>query len=298
MKYLFSLLLLVSNFALADITISGMYGSNKIEMRSCNWAAGAICSLKYKGLEFINGELNTNGTPTDHGRQLQSASSFNDLGEAYNPTQAGSNFFFDGFYPSESKSSVMLTRWFADNHVGVRTKMGFWKQIYTNKNNPYEYTLKSNHEVLTQTTIGIRYFQNVILYEATFYVPPVDLIPLYKGQFEVSTAYMQTYFNMFYILQDNGNLSAIGDIQQEQNKPVIFSTTDGQYAMGIYSPEAPQPEYPFASYGIWRHPDCVKMNYVVRVNNPSGYYKYRAYYVIGSLSEVQNTMNALRKANT
>ena len=40
-----------------------------------------------------------------------------------------------------------------------------------------------------------------------------------------------------------------------------------------------------------------KMNYVVRVNNlvQGQSYKYRAYYVVGTLSEVQNTMNALRR---
>lgn len=282
----------------ADITISGMYGNNKIEMTSCGYVAGVICSLKYKNLEFINGRLNVDGSPVDHGRQMQSAVSYNKLGEAYNPTQAGSSFFNDGFYPQPTQTSQMLGRWWADNHVGVRVKMGFWNTVW-DKYDPYKYYKTSNTEVFTQVTIGVSGFQNVILYKATFAVPAVDLIPLTFGQFEVTTAYMQTYFNTFYILNDNGNISPIADIQKEQNKPVIFSTSDGQYAMGIYSPEAPQPEYKEAGYGIWRHPTCTKMNYVVRVNNlvQGQSYKYRAYYVVGTLSEVQNTMNALRRTN-
>ena len=43
--------------------------------------AGAVCSLVYDGQEFVNDH--------DHGRQLQVAWFYNDLDEAYNPTEAG-----------------------------------------------------------------------------------------------------------------------------------------------------------------------------------------------------------------
>lgn len=87
----------------ADITVFGMYGNNKIEMTSCGYVAGVICSLKYKNLEFINGRVGTDEKPVDHGRQMQSAVSYNKLGEEYNPTQAGSVYYIDGFYPKLRK---------------------------------------------------------------------------------------------------------------------------------------------------------------------------------------------------
>src|SRR5476651_1767094 len=44
--------------------------------------AGAIYSLNWNGKEFLNSG--------DHGRELQSAATFYDFGECFNPTEAGS----------------------------------------------------------------------------------------------------------------------------------------------------------------------------------------------------------------
>jgi hypothetical protein len=44
---------------------------------------GAVCSLVHDGLELVNDH--------DHGRQLQIAWIYNDLGEPYNPTESGSD---------------------------------------------------------------------------------------------------------------------------------------------------------------------------------------------------------------
>ena len=58
-----------------------VYGS-QLTISTSARLAGAIGSLTWNGIEFINQD--------DHGRELQSASSFDGLGECFNPTEAGS----------------------------------------------------------------------------------------------------------------------------------------------------------------------------------------------------------------
>jgi hypothetical protein len=69
-----------------DATIRGKAGDSEIVIKTTSRLAGAIDSLTWKGVEFIDS--------ADHGRQLQSASNL-DAGkpfhpETFNPTEAGS----------------------------------------------------------------------------------------------------------------------------------------------------------------------------------------------------------------
>ena len=69
-------------------SICAPVGSSELVITTTNRLAGAIDSVKWNGQEFINS--------TDHGRQLQSACSFDCAktqpfwAECYNPTEAGS----------------------------------------------------------------------------------------------------------------------------------------------------------------------------------------------------------------
>src|ERR1035438_5504057 len=80
--------------------------------------AGAIHSLKWNGHEFINS--------TDHGRQLQSAGSFDNTpaanAETFNPTEAGSRR--DG--AGTNTTSRLLEIAASGNHLRTRTQMAFW----------------------------------------------------------------------------------------------------------------------------------------------------------------------------
>ncbi|MDP1977640.1 hypothetical protein [Undibacterium sp.] len=71
----------------ADQTISAMAGPWPITIRTCSHDAGAVCSLTWRGKEFIN--------DYDHGRQLQSASSFDNLGESFKATLNKHQFSMD-----------------------------------------------------------------------------------------------------------------------------------------------------------------------------------------------------------
>ncbi|MDB5036802.1 MAG: hypothetical protein JWQ35_330 [Bacteriovoracaceae bacterium] len=67
--------------ASGDSSISGTVFGLPMTIRTSNQFAGAIYSLTWAGKEFINHD--------DHGRELQSAISFDGYGECLNPTEAG-----------------------------------------------------------------------------------------------------------------------------------------------------------------------------------------------------------------
>jgi len=89
-----------------------------ITMTSFPSAAGAFCSLKWQGREFIDAN--------DHGRCLQSASSHDERGEGFNPTEAGSSL--DGTLPNPS-TSVLLTATFTANSLSALTQMAYWNPV-------------------------------------------------------------------------------------------------------------------------------------------------------------------------
>ena len=98
--------------------IRGKAGPSEIVITTTTRLAGAIHSLRWNGKEFIDS--------TDHGRQLQSAASFdNDRdhnGETFNPTEAGSRD--DG---AGDRSSSQLLRLHAEgSELETTTRMAFW----------------------------------------------------------------------------------------------------------------------------------------------------------------------------
>jgi hypothetical protein len=64
-----------------DMEIRSFDRDNEIVLRTSARYAGAVASLTFRGVEYIDIK--------DHGRQMQSASSVDSLGECYNPTEAG-----------------------------------------------------------------------------------------------------------------------------------------------------------------------------------------------------------------
>lgn len=261
--------------AKADITISNVAGPWPIVIKTCSHDAGAICSLTWRNKEFIDDH--------DHGRQLQSAASFDYLGEAFNPTEAGSRV--DGINPSPS-SSILQGSWSTPNILATQTKMAFW--------DPINGVNTSEHILNKRVTIGIHGLAHVIEYATQFTVPAAE--SHFHGVFEVLTGYMPSEFSQFWTYQpDKKILTPLTDNPGEQSLPIIFSTPDGKWAMGIYSPETPQAGWPRAGYGRWRFTQdhVVKWNNVYRIADPKGVYHFRSYVIVGSLENVHVSMSQL-----
>lgn len=318
------LLILPMNEVLADLKISKMAGPWRIEITSCNHDAGAICSLKWRGKEFID--------DWDRGRQLQTAANFlqtdvnsSKQAEKYNPTEAGSvidgpykgDIPFKGIYPSpnslfssskmlaqqSSKSSSGLT----DNNV-LKTVVqpAFWVPVEDpNGEVTYQskrYKVLSNHIIRKEVTIGAYGLPHVIRY-LTEYIVSAEERPHDHGVFEAITGYMPKEFSKFYTFDmSSERLRSIpSSINKEQELPLIFSTPDGRWAMGVFSPLLPQ--IPNLGYGAFKNSSTVKWNIVYRFNNPNKdrygrllkkTYGFESFIVVGSLNNVKTSLIQLK----
>ncbi|MBX3033936.1 MAG: DUF4214 domain-containing protein [Bdellovibrionaceae bacterium] len=268
-----------------DVTISKEVLGSTLSVRSAHQFAGAIDSLMWQGVEFIN--------RYDHGRQLQSAASFDGFGECFNPTEAGTSA--DG--TKVTSSSVLLDRVASGNYLQTTSQMSFWLapnfkypqncgsttlRVSQNK------TVLSTHKLTKKISIGYNDLPNVLDYQVTFHVPES-----YKSAtFEALTGYMTTRFTKFYAYDaKKAALESLSDGPGEQSKPVVFSSADEKYAMGVISPQA-------AGYGRWRFKNpsssTNKWNCVFRAKDlKAGDYTYKCLVVVGDLKQVTATMKTL-----
>ena len=135
--------------------------------------------LPWRDKEFID--------DYDHGRQLQSAVSFDNLGEVFNPTEAGSSDQDDGINPSPS-SSILMGYWNTEKVLATQTNMAFFR--------PYNRQKVSNYILNKTVTLGAHGLPHVIQYSTQFTLPEESAFG--HGIFEVVTGYMPTEFSEFW----------------------------------------------------------------------------------------------------
>jgi len=251
-----------------DVTISSSYYANNLSLKTCSHDAGAICSLIYNGKQYLN--------DFDHGRQLQSASSFDGLGEAFNPTEAGS--FHDGWNISPSSSKLFVASQVSPTSLMTYSQMAYWYKVNGKA--------LSNHKFMKQVSLNYDNIFNIIEYTTHFQLPDDEVHT--SATFEVLTAYLHNSFTSFYVLDNNNVIQWLAPTPVgEQNLPIMAATSDNMHAMGFYSPDTPQPAYPAAGYGRWKFPDTTKINNVYRISNPSGTYTFKTYVVVGDYFAVR-----------
>jgi len=268
-------------------------GDSEIVIRTTSRLAGAIDSLTWNGQEFINS--------ADHGRQLQSASNL-DFGsmmtpESFNPTEAGSRL--DG---AGKASTSRLLHLIADrNRLQTMNQMAFWLApgqksggIHLAKNK----TKRSNHLLTKRVQIGWKDLPNVVSYDVTFGLP-INEHHRY-AQFEVLTGYMPPEFKTFLKFNpDSGEFEPLTDGPGEQKWPVALSTTDGRFAMGIYTSNRPGENWTGPGYGRFRFPPqkVVKWNCVFRYQVAEGVqpgdYSFQTFVIVGTREMVRTAMQRL-----
>lgn len=256
--------------------------------------AGAIDSLTWNGHEFINS--------TDHGRQLQSACSFDNSptanAETFNPTEAGSRR--DG--AGSLSTSRLLELSATTNHIHTRTQMAFWlapgersdDQLARNTNTISDCVLTKD------VTIGLGPWLQALDYRVTFSVPAGE--HHVSAQFEALTGYLPPEFNHFWEFNPaTGKLQPLSDGPGEINHPVVLATLDGKFAMGILAPPQAQPDTQGPTFGRWKFVNerVVKWNCVYRVQNPAGIhnggYTYRMLVPVGTLAQVEAMLRDWRE---
>lgn len=278
----------------ADLVIRRSAGNSEIVLTTTSRLAGAVHSLTWNGQEFIDS--------TDHGRQLQSASSFSSDGhhwaEAFNPTEAGSRD--DGAGPNST--SRLLHSLTTSDSLQTTTQMAFWLAPgQKSEGHPALNTTKlSNHLLTKRVQIGLPDLPQVIRYDVTFSVP---LDERHKfAQFEALTGYMPEAFRSFWTFRlETGELHSISDGPGEQPLPLVFSTENGSHAMGIYSPQQPSLGFENAGYGRWKfaRERAVKWNSVFRRRDregiESGESAFRNFVVVGDRETVRLSLIELHR---
>src|SRR5262249_8430097 len=134
--------------ALGDATIESKIPIDgaKIWVSTSATMAGAINSLVWKGVQFI--------TNFEHGTQLQVALQYDNLGEAENPTEAGSAKDKSG---PRSTSVLLALKQTSPQSLMTVSRMAYWT--------PYKGSELSS-TILTKTvTIGWNGLANVISFD-------------------------------------------------------------------------------------------------------------------------------------
>ena len=294
-----ALLCLLPAFVLAqapvvsgDAEISGLVGGKPLVIRTTSRLAGAIDSVKWDGVEFIDSH--------DHGRQLQSAINADVDGvyqvECYNPTEAGS--VVDALGPRSTSRLEFLS--VKDGVLETRTRMAFWLApgMQSHGQPAQNRKLLSDHVLTKQVRIGRPGMDHVIDDKGTFTVP--DDGPHKVLQFEALTGYMPTTFSEE--LRFDAKFSALVPLPRKNGEirdPLVLSTPSGSHAMGIFTPDRPPQGQPPVGYGrfLFEHDKVAKWNCVFRLRQSEpikpGGYSFRCYVVIGTREDCRLALVAL-----
>lgn len=280
-----------------DSTVRGRAGPSDVVITTTSRVAGAVHSLTWNGKEFLDS--------FDHGRQMQSASNF-DCGkpfvpEVFNPTEAGS--MSDG--RGATTTSRLLELSAKDNQLVTLNRMAFWLRPGEKSAGSLARNdgALSDHYLAKRVTIGHKNLPHAIEYRVTFLVPKGEGHTL--AQFEAVTGYMPAEFDTFHRFDPaTGKLKPLSDGPGEQADPVVLATTDGKYAMGVFSPDQPSKGFESAGYGRFRFKaeKVVKWNCVFRVRGgplkpkgvPGGEYAFQCFVVVGTAADCEATLAALR----
>ena len=296
-----ALLLLLPTLLLAqapavsgDAELAGMIGGKPLVIRTTSRLAGAIDSVKWAGVEFIDSH--------DHGRQLQSAINA-DIGgvyhvECYNPTEAGS--VVDALGPKSTSRLEFLA--IKDGVLSTRTRMAFWLApgMKSGGHVALNDRLLSDHVLTKQVRIGRPQMDHVLDYRVMFTVPG-DRPHTYL-QVEALTGYMPWSFSEELRFDaKSSTLVPLSRQNGEQRDPVVLSTPSGDHAMGVFTPYRPPADQPAVGYGRFKfeHDKVVKWNCVFRLRSPAGIkpgdYGYQLYVVIGTREDCRRTLAALAR---
>jgi len=275
-----------------SISSSSPFRGSPITIGFSSRTAGAIDSLTWRQHQFVNSN--------DHGREFQSASSFDGKGECFNPTEAGSAS--DG--TGGNSTSKLLSVQIGNGEFATKSMMAFWIGPGGQSSNCHG-TISTVASPLSEDTltknvaIGAYDIPNAIQYRVTFGIPDQRR----QGGFEAITGYMPPEFNRFWTFDPaNDTLSRQGPGHGAQSLPLVVSTGDGNFALGIVTPANPAVDQTAQQhvYGRWDFTQPSMASPTIKWNSyfkvpvvVAGNHSFTSYLVIGSLDDVRSGMSAL-----
>lgn len=274
-----------------DAELWGAIGGKPLVIRTTSRLAGAIDSVKWGGVEFIDSH--------DHGRQLQSAINA-DIGgvyrvECYNPTEAGS--VVDALGPKSTSRLEFLS--VQDGVLSTRTRMAFWLAPGMKSHGHLAFNDRplSDHVLTKQVRIGRPGMDHVLDYRVKFTVP-ADRPHTYL-QVEGLTGYALHVQRRTPVRRADLVARPVASSGRRAARPVVLSTPSGDHAMGVFTPDRPPAGQPAVGYGRFKfeHEKVVKWNCVFRLRSPAGIkpgdYGFQLYVVLGTREDCRRTLAAL-----
>jgi hypothetical protein len=255
---------------------------------------GSIVSFTYRGQQYVNDD-DAKGV-VDYGRQLQSAANFEDLGECFNPTEAGGRYD-----KGKPQSSARLIAWSktADS-IESSTDMAFWMEPNeqhqkgcgpsrsskraTNTGRTMGYVLKK------KVTFGKDAVQNVLQYDTVFQVPEAKS----RGRFVPVSIHLPTAFEHIYLWTADAGVRDLGAKKNHRGREVIIAATaDRRHAMAVYSPKQAGKDF----YGLRKVPNSTVVRTVYQIGDtPRGDHAFSDLVFFGTVDEVAAGLKALAGA--
>ena len=284
-----------------------VYSPDRSIVLSSNTArsAGAIDSLIWGGKEFINSN--------DHGRMLQYAWQLNPLSvqSNWNPTEAGSG--------ADGSGNSSTSRLLAYNVHGNVLKTA------SNPANFYPYLVPGTKkkevvspELFQKTvTVGLPGLPNVIQFQGVITIPNSQAGLIKSIQVEFPTPYLNGEFNTFFTFNpasqalqqvfpgDNVYAPKGSVIEYPSQYPCIITTSDLNYAMGVYSNMLPEQGFAPNGYAMNNYlinpplnttpNSCTKLDMLWYNYNPipPGNLYFNSYVVVGNLQTVGQQITIL-----
>jgi hypothetical protein len=266
--------------------------------------AGAVCSLVYDGQEFVNDH--------DHGRQLQVAWFYNDLGEAYNPTEAGADK--DGVGPRSTSQLVSVQ---ADGHIlQTVNHPAHWRHTSLPEEHRKNTALVSKDTLTKKLTLGFNGDPHVLVFDTTVAISPeLTGPPMNSMRIEAPTLYSHPHLGRHQLFDlASGELKEVPSraLNFDQMNEVIrhvtrhdvapiLSSRDGRHAVAFFTPQRGN----FWAYCTHDVPSkdptnaCGKMTAFFKHAVAAGQsHSYRTFIVVGDLATVQASLRKLATHGT
>ncbi len=264
--------------------------------------AGAISSLTYRGVEYID--------TADHGREMQSAIQLDGWGECYNPNEAGSYADGDSF----GSTSVLEAMSAQGNVIKTRTRPAYWLAPGERRDGACNPALEhprnmvraarnrtkvSNFTVSRTAAFHGDSIPSLIDIDVTWHIPS----DFRSFNIEASTGYLPGSFDVFMVYDRTSRTlrkvtaTAADSAAQHTHLPVIIARKDGAHAMGAFAPQLmknSQPGYmAFFSFAQDHRPTSKWSCVFAEVNIRKGStYAYSCPIAIGSVDQVIAAINA------
>lgn len=275
---------------------NAVVGNRVLTITTSSQFAGAVDGVYFNGCNFVNNY--------DHGRQIQTASWDRGMGEANNPNEAG-------WHKDRDVTSSRLLSLDADSS-SIATVVHPAYYLRNGETSPF-----SPKEITFPPPAGATfskdpYFSKKIQVNVNGDPQVFSILtqmhimtPLTSTIFQPSFVALNREFSAFYELGDDFVYKPITYNKRPtaRTRPVILSTVDGRYAMGVYSPSLDGTKTVYSgSYYDWGNPlnpSNDTANLSVAYCYPStvqGGITQIVYFVVGKLDDVRPKLQALVKS--